>query len=571
MSPSFKKLYPYLLIAGIAFAAYAQILWFDFVHLDEDTLIIGNQNFISDIGNITEVFKHDVNYPSGFSAYYRPVLTLTFMTDALMGGLNPLSYHFSNIVFHMIASLLLYVLLLKFNRGNTASLFLSLIFAVHPVLNQALAWIPGRNDSLLAIFVFSSFIFFINLMAKENLRNLFVHSAFFALAMFTKETAASLPLACLAYYVLLSQNKLSLKFKYYLAEIWVGVFGAWFFLRNAVLKIEDLAASSIVQMAISHSSAILIYIGKIIFPFKLSVLPTLADSSVLYGLISLFAILALVLISKKSYRPVLLVRQSLGVGGSNIEGLALFGVLWFLLFIAPVLVSYDHESRVVFFEHRIYVPMAGFLIILLSVNWEKIISASSKIIRILMAGIIAALFAVTTVHLRDFKDGLSFWQSAVKNSPSLSRSHKGLGTVYFNENNFELAETAYMKALELNPEEKVVHNNLGVVYVNKKMFDEAEGEFKKETELNPLYEPAYYNLGRLYAQEKNFSEAEKYWLKALELKPDYIQVHQDLAVYYFQKADYKASLNHINEIIKYGALLHPELAKVKALFDAQAQ
>ena len=101
------------------------------------------------------------------------------------------------------------------------------------------------------------------------------------------------------------------------------------------------------------------------------------------------------------------------------------------------------------------------------------------------------------------------------------------------------------------------------------MFDKAEEEFKKEIKINPLYELGYYNLGRLYAQEKRFSEAEEYWLKAIELKPDYIQAHQDLAVYYFQSKSYEKCLYHINEIVKYGGPLHPELVKLKKILESQ--
>lgn len=551
MQINLKKLYPYLLIACIGFAAYAQILWFDFVHLDEDELIIGNQNFISNLDNIFEAFKHDVNYPSGFSAYYRPLLTLTFMADAFVGGLNPFFYHLTNIIIHLIASLLAYVLIEKLIHRKIVAIFFALILSVHPVLNQAVAWIPGRNDSLLAVFIFVAFISFLDLITKEKKSALLVHAVFFTLAMFTKETAIALPIICLAYYYILSPKKLSHYYKYSLVGIWIGVSGFWFVLRNAVLKTQDLGILNVIQLVVSHLWAVLIYASKIVFPVNLSVLPTIADSRISYGLIFLLIILILIIISRKFSR------------------LALFGLIWFLLFLIPSLVSYDHESRIVFFEHRLYVPIIGFLILISEINLRKIFSVPEKLVLPFMTGIIVALFAVTTIHLRDFKDRLSFWQSAVNNSPHLARAHNGLGSSLLAQGSFDLAEKEYLEALKLNPDEKKIHNNLGVLYVNKKMFDKAESEFKKEIEINPKYEAGYYNLARLHAQEENFLEAEKYWLRVIELKADYIQAHQDLAVYYFQSKNYEKSLYHINEIVRFNAPLYSELAKVKVLLESR--
>ncbi len=551
MKTDFKKTYPYLLILCVIFIAYAQVLWFDFVHLDEDELIIGNQNFISNPGNIFEVFKHDVNYPSGFSSYYRPILTLTFMADAFASGLNPFFYHFTNIIIHLIASVSAYILIEKLIHRKKTAMFLALILAVHPVLNQAVAWVPGRNDSLLAVFIFAAFASFLNLLTKEKKSTLFFHALFFVLAMFTKETAVVLPLVCLFYYGLLSPKKLSRYYKYYLAGIWVGVFSGWFILRNAILKTHDLGVLNIVYLVTSHLWAVLIYAGKIIFPINLSVLPTITDSSNLYGLISLVVIFVLIIFSRKFSR------------------LAFFGLIWFLLFLIPSMISYDYESRIVFFEHRLYVPIIGFLVLISEINRRKLFSAPEKLVLPFMVGIIATLFVATAIHLRDFKDRLTFWQSAVNKSPHLARAHKGLGTTFLIQGNFDLAEKEYLAALKISPSEQKVHNNLGILYVNKKMFDKGEGEFKKEIETNPTYEASYYNLARLYAQEGKFVEAEKNWLKSIELKPGYIQAHQDLAVYYFQSKNYEKSLYHINEIVNRNAPLYPELAKVKVIIESQ--
>ena len=533
------------IIALVVILVYGQTVFFDFVHLDEDDLIIGNQSFISSFKNFFEVFKHDVNFPSGFSPYYRPILTLSFMADAFVGGLSPFYYHFTNLALHIAASALVFYLLLSLGYNSKVSLFLSLIFSVHPVLNQAVAWVPGRNDSLLAVFILLSLILFIKFTEKPSFLVFAGHAVFFTLAIFTKETAVVFPLI-LAAFVYFFKKKFWVS--RYAIVLCLSSIAIWHFLRQAVLTTKDQAVYGIGEMIFKHFPATLVYLGKVVVPYGFSVLPTLKDSSLWFGVISLLVLIFLLYkngISRKMF----------------------FGLFWFLLFLLPSLISYDYESRVVFFEHRLYLPLVGFLIVLAEIQWSRVFTLSGNKVITTQVLVVITLSALSLVNLRHFKNRFSFWQSAVANSPNLARAHSGLGSAYLVQNETVKAREEYVRALNLNSQEKKVHNNLGVLYSNEKKWLMAEEEFKKEIEINSLYEAVYYNLGRLYAVNGRFKEAEIYWLKSLELKPDYIKSHQDLAVYYFQIKSYDKSLYHINEIIKYNAPLLPELSKVKSLLE----
>ncbi|UCD55136.1 MAG: hypothetical protein JSV93_06410, partial [Candidatus Omnitrophota bacterium] len=173
-----RLLAPILLIACLGFLVYSQTLFFDFTYLDDNVLILGNRKFLSKLSNIPQAFRQDVFF-SYEDAYYRPLLTISFILDAqLPFALYPspkpspqrgegrvrgrgeqgkgFSYHLTNIVIHLLAACLLFLLLIKLKYREGLAIFFSLIFTVHPVLTQAVAWLPGRNDSLLAVFIFSS-------------------------------------------------------------------------------------------------------------------------------------------------------------------------------------------------------------------------------------------------------------------------------------------------------------------------------------------------------------------------------------------------------------------------------
>jgi protein O-mannosyl-transferase len=103
-------------------------------------------------------------------AYYRPMMTISLILDAQIGGASPFIYHFTDIVIHLLASCLLFLFFKKLNYRKDLSFFFALIFAIHPVLSQAVGWIPGRNDTLLTVFILLAFIAFIDsLIIVDNL------------------------------------------------------------------------------------------------------------------------------------------------------------------------------------------------------------------------------------------------------------------------------------------------------------------------------------------------------------------------------------------------------------------
>ena len=193
-----------IVISVFVFLMYARTISYEYIGLDDTTLIETNYKFIKNLNNLPEAFKHHVMFVNkNFDKekdYYRPMLTLSFMLDAnIAGNTKPRWYHFANLLYHLTACLLLFVLLNKLKVNSVSAFLLTLLFAVHPVVDQAVAWIPGRNDMLLAIFVLSSFIYLLNYLESKSSKDLVWHSVFFGFALFTKENGIVLPVLFLFY------------------------------------------------------------------------------------------------------------------------------------------------------------------------------------------------------------------------------------------------------------------------------------------------------------------------------------------------------------------------------------
>jgi len=497
----FKTWRPYLLLFILGFLLYGQSLFFDFSYFDDQTLILENAPILSSYKNLGEVFTSDVFF-SVNKYYYRPILNLSFMNDIHLGGELPFIYHFSNILLHILVAFLIFSLLLKLNYKKELAWFFAAIFLVHPVLTQAVAWIPGRNDSLLALFVLAAFNSFLLFKEKPRLLYYLSYLVFFLLALFTKESAAVLPLLVIFYFTVLEKKKISLNDK------WLLIFGSlavgfiWYIFRYFALGSDPVSLKIIFDSFIYNAPAFLVSFGKVFLPFNLSVLPILADAKIIYGLIALPIVLLALWFSK------------------NKDGRKLsFGALWFLLFLLPSLVRLNLIDTPDFLEHRLYLPIIGLFMVVGEINWFKNIDFTKKVTKFIAAFILIFFFILSWNHIQVFKNRISFWQSAVKNSPDSALANRNLGAMYYLENDSASAEKSYRRALALNENEAMVHNNLGLIYLDRSSYGQAEKEFRKELSLYPNYDKALYNLGDLYYREKRLTEAAGLWRAALEANP----------------------------------------------------
>jgi len=498
---------PYFLIFAVGFLLYGQSLFFDFSYFDDQNLILDNAPILSNFKNVGEVFFNDVFF-SIDKYYYRPFLNFSFMIDMRLGGTLPVIYHFVNILIHILVTCLAFRLFIKLNCRKELAWFFSLLFLVHPVLVQAVAWIPGRNDSLLALFILAAFNLF--LAFKDNPRPVYYigYLGFFLLALFTKETAAVLPLIIISYVLIFARSKITATDK------WLLVFGSlamgivWYLFRALALGHDPVGLTIAMNSILRNAPAILVSLGKAFLPFNLAVLPILADSKIIYGLIIFpLLVLALLLSPKKDGRY-------LALGGA-----------WFILFLLPSLIRLNPTDVPDFLEHRLYLPIIGLFIMLAEIDWLKNLDWSKKIVKIIAALIFIFFFVLSGVHQQVFKNRITFWQSAVKTSPHSALANRNLGVMYYLDNDLVRAEQSYRRALALNDNEPMVHNNLGVIYLDNKNYGQAETEFKKELSLYPSYDKALFNLGKLYYQENRLTEAAELWAEILRINPRYYEAY----------------------------------------------
>ncbi len=551
---------PFIWIICIILFIYGITLFSNIVYLDDNVLATGQYQFNKSLLNIPQAFNEDIfRTPQGGGTFYRPIERITFMLDAQLGeGMVIFMSHFSNVLLHILAICLLFLFLVKLKIKKEAAFLFALIFAIHPLTAQTVSFISGRNDSLLAIFVFPAFIFLIDFLETKYKKYFIWHLIFLALALFTKETAAVLPIICGIYLlVFIGFRKIIKDYKFYLKIVfgWLGVGLTWFLIRGIVLHAVVGNASYNIPLSIYNNLPSLIpAIGKIFLPFNLAVFPIATDMTMFYGIASIIFLIVWFILSKNK----------------NLQFI-IFGFSWFLIFIILTLIK-PLSTVPEFSENRIYIPMFGFIFVILglgiiklpafikNIDWRKIILIISLIIILIFS-------SVTIYRNKYYKNKLNFWNNAVETSPNFAFNHNNLGAMRYLDGNMDSAEKEFKIALSLNPSEPMAHNNLGLIYVSRNQFVEAEGEYKKELEVNPNYENAYLNLGLLYFDQQRFEEAENNWKKVLEINPNNTDALKYLTSDYYNQKNYQEAAIYAYPLYMMGVKIPSDLIKIIQLSE----
>ncbi len=512
-----------------------QSLFFDLTLLDDQVWILDKHWILKDLTKMKDVLFN----PDLVSAvFYRPVLSLSFMLDAQMYGQNLLGYHLTNILIHVLNSGLLFIFFLRLNFTKEQSLWASLIFLAHPALTQAVVWIPGRTDSLLATFVLLSLLCWLDFLQSNRWGMFLLQNLFFVLALFTKETAVVVPLFYVFLLLVVTVPRLVLKRLHFYFGAWGVLLISWLVIRSLVLGHslgEPLATA--LQKSLLNLPSLITYLGKVFFPFNLSTFPLLKDLHPWYGL---GAIAVLVVSWKCSLQ--------------KRRRIMLLGLLWYLLFLLPSLfISFvDHE-------YRLYLPIIGILMFLFETDLVKKILRFENLKYLLMSVSVVGLAVLTFQYSQNYQGPLSFWEDAVKHSPHSALAHKNLGVVYYFKNDYTAAIDEDQDALMLNPQEPMVYNNLGLIYAAANQVELAEQAYQNEIKLNPEYASAHFNLGLLYFRDNKIEQAIASLQKAISIDPYLFQAYYQLASIYQRNGQLDQAKQCVEKLDSWGQPIPEEL------------
>ena len=476
------------------------------------------------------------HYHPGTKGRYRPTRTLSFLANYFLGEFNPFGYHLLNLIFHIFNCILVFYSARIIIGNYWSALGAALIFGVHPVNAESVAWIKNRAEIFGLFFFLLSFVLTIKSdFGRQVSRGLLYSFAIlsYLLALMSKETALTLPLIITIYATLLLTHSKRKNILLKSAPFWIMAlsFLAFIFwgLNGKNLFLKDSSLNIFFHLYVIGKT-FSTYIASLFFPFNLCadrsppIPPKIAWSSLLaFVTIGGFALILIFKLSKSS--PV-----------------TAFSFLWIVIALLP-------SSNLIFLsgrplaEQRLYIPSVGIGFLVgnfLCLTKERI---SQKAISNFLAPLktILSVLVIISFSLMTFKripvwhDKQSLWEDTVKKNPNNDRAHYNLGLIYQSQGDFESARQEFSKVVQLNPGYSEAHNSLGTAYANLNQIEKALLHYRRAIDLSPNYARAHYNLGNTLVKMGRYDEAIGAYQKAVQLNPDYIDAYANLGWVYLKR------------------------------------
>lgn len=504
----------YLLFILVSLCLFFKSLFFSFSPLDEQWLILDNINELCSWKNLSTLFKKPI-----VGLYYRPLLNVSLMFDYHIGKLDPFFYHLTNLVLHSVSVVLFYVFLDIINVDKKKAFLSTLLFCVHPIVLHAVAWIPGRNDLLLTVFMLGAMICLIKFLLLNQKRFFIGHLLFFVCALFTKENACFFFIIFLVIFYNFSTSK-HLLFR--LIASWLLVIVIWFILRDNAIKSPHLLKLDSLNGVKNFLFGYILFIGKTIIPVQQSVFPTLKNSSLIPGLlVSFFLTIA--------YFKIDLVNK-----GNVHLGLIVFFITSFVPLLFASTSVYGEQ-----YEHRIYPSLVGVLLFISQLN----VNTKSIKYNYVMCFILLVFSAKTFLRMNVYKNEESFTNTGIVEAPNYYLFHLRKADALLKQKKYSDALISYNTVIKLQPNRVQAYNGRANVYLALRKKNEAINDCNTSIRLWPNDAAAYLNRMMVYQAFGDYDNAGKDFEFLSQNYPNIIPTDLEKALSNVFKNKYLEDLN----------------------------
>ncbi len=503
-----------VLLCIIVAAVHWPVLSAQALSLDDGDFLQDNPLVQNPSWDSAKRFLGEVLEPTTVKGYYLPLSMISLMTDYAMGGRpdNLFAFHRTSLVLHILNVALVAILLRMLFGNATAAIITALIFGLHPLTVEPIAWVGERKTLLAMFFALLTIIAYLKSTHGRRWAWMTVASLMYVLALMSKPTAVPLPLLLVVmdYWPLNRSIRQSLIEKAPLFLL-AGLFAVVTLVSHfGTAGGDSTTVSGPVDKALllCHLSAF--YGQKILFPFNLSsVYPlpapiSLANPTILVGMVVTVLLVAGLFYSAKKTRVFL--------GGG----------MFFFFAMSPTLGIVQY-SWIYASDKYVYLPAIGLLMIL---AWclIKVMQSRGRQKILACAGIIGVLCIEVVgvrMYLPQWRDTMSLSQYILSKAPGTPQIHVNLGDAYEQAGRRDDAKAEYRAAIKNMPNYALAHNNLGTILALEGRFSEAIEQFHIALKSSPKDAPAHCNLAVALLESGRVDEAQEFCGKAIRLKPGY--------------------------------------------------
>lgn len=515
---------------------------------DDDSYLLNNRNLLSLEGLWRIWFSTD-------SPQYYPLVFTTFWIEQHIWGLAPAGYHAVNVLLHAANSLLLWAVLRRL--GIRYAFLGAILFAVHPVEAESVAWITERKNVLSAFFYLLSALSFLKYEDKGGRWNYVLSLLLFIPALLSKTVTCSLPAALL---VVRWMRGRKIDFRYLLAlapffaaGLAMGLVTVWWELNIVGAKGNEWDLGLMDRLILPGKVAIF-YLKKLAYPSELAfIYPKWAVSA--SNILEWGYTAAL----SGALAALFLLRKTIGRG-------PLAALLFFLLTLFPALGFFNiypfQYSYVA--DHFQYLASAGIFALLAGVA-SKLAPLRQKPLKAALAAIaVGALCALTYSQSGIYKDLETLWKDTIKKNPGAFMAYTNLGVLRYQEGRYEEAMAHFNDTLRLKPDAAAAHYNIGLIHYNQGRQREAAESFALALKGDPDHILALLNYGKLLTDMGQNQEALVRLKRAVELAPLNEMAHNNIAIAYARSGDLDNAVRHLEVALE----LKPDYAGARRNLEA---
>jgi hypothetical protein len=493
ISPKKQILIVYIVLTVVTLAVFWQVHQYDFINLDDNVYVTENSHIQS--GITLEGIRWA--FSTTHAEFWHPLTWLSLMFDAQLHGLNPGGYHLTNLILHILSSLLLFWLFNRMTGTVWKSAFVAAFFALHPLRVESIAWISERKDVLSAFFWMLTLCLYVYYTEKPVIRRYLLVFFCFVCGLMSKPIVVTLPVVMI------------------LLDYWpLGRFGSqkgnvilWqlrektlFFILSAVFSIITIYIQPVTHIPnwppslesriINALDSFVIYLGKIFWPRDLTVCyPFLVQVPVwqVWGAVLLIFVISVAVILTIRHLPYLFV-----------------GWFWYSVALLPV-IGIIQVGNNAMADRYIYLPSIGISIMLawgipLLFRSEKM---RKKILFPAAIVIIIILSVLTWQQCGYWKNSVTLFSHALHINEYNYQAHINLASYQVKIDKINEAIFYYNKAIRIKPDQADAYNNRGIAYAKIGHYQRAIEDFNKAIRLQPNNANIHNNRANFYLNQGN--------------------------------------------------------------------
>ena len=487
-----------------------------------------DQEYVSNNKQIQKLSKQSITkqFKSFHMGNYHPITMLSYTIEYHFAELNPKIYHTTNFIIHLLNAGLVYFFIYWLCNNMTIAFITALLFSIHPMHVESVAWVAERKDVLYTFFYFLSLCLYIQYVKnKRTIFYLFVFVAYL-LSILSKGVAVTLPVIMLLtdYYLKKKINRKDVlqKLPFFILSIVFGIIAIK--AQESAKALGDIKTYSIVERFLFLSYSIIIYLWKLVAPFNLSAFydyPLKKDN--LYPAIFYAAPVLLAIVGFGLYKLI-------KTGVEAIYGLAFFFItLLLVLQIVPV-------GGAIISDRYTYVPYVGiFFILAHAINsaLEKgavFLGKHRNFIKPITLAYLLMLISLTYNRCKIWKDSITLWNNVIEQTTTSPKAYNNRGDAYNIAKQYDLALKDLNRTIELKYDYAEALYNRGLCYYYLGKYDNAITDYDAAIKYDPQLAVAYFNRSGTYYALKKYDIALQDALKAKELgkdvDPKYIEALQ---------------------------------------------